>query len=101
MSKFVLSSEAREDLIDIYVYTEERWDEEQADRYLDSFYVIIEGLTLSSGKGRPELHPEVRSVNNGTHVVLFMPHEGEVGIVRVLHGARDIDGLFRDFDPEF
>ncbi len=101
MSKWVLSSEAREYSIDIYVYTEQRWDEEQADRYLDSLYVIIEGLTLNSGKERPELHPEVRSVNNGKHVVSFIPHGGGVGIVRVLHGARDIDGLFRDFEPEF
>jgi hypothetical protein len=29
-----------------------------------------------------------------------MPWQGEVAILRVVHGARDLEGLFEDYDPK-
>ncbi|MEO1482066.1 MAG: type II toxin-antitoxin system RelE/ParE family toxin [Myxococcota bacterium] len=98
---YVLTDDARDDLIDIYIYTLERWDEQQADRYVASLYAIFGKLRASSGRARPEVYEGIRSVNNGTHVVFFMLYGDEIAVVRVLHGARDIERLFREFEPDW
>lgn len=98
---YVLTDDARDDLVDIYLYTLERWDEEQADRYVAGLYAIFGKLRMSSGRARSEVYEGMRSVNNGTHVVFFMPDGDELVVIRVLHGARDLEGLFREFEPDW
>lgn len=43
---------------------------------------------------RPELDRGIRSALHGSYLILFRFEGAEVEIVRVLHGARDIEGLF-------
>lgn len=46
-----------------------------------------------SAPARPEIGPEVRSVVVSRYLVLYRVIGGEVLVVRVVHGARDITGL--------
>jgi len=45
----------------------------------------------SMGRARPELARSLRSVPVGSYVIFYVPLPNGVDIVRVLHGARDIE----------
>ena len=69
-----------------------------ADRWVDQ---IDEKLLLLAsqpmmGRAREELESGLRSFPFGRYVVFYMPIDGGIDIVRVLHGARDIDAAFGD-----
>lgn len=46
------------------------------------------------GRARPELATGVRSFPFGRYVIFYAPLDDGIDVVRVLHGARDIDGIF-------
>lgn len=46
------------------------------------------------GRAREELAPGVRNFPSGRYVVFYMPMDDGIDVVRVLHGARDIDAVF-------
>lgn len=48
---------------------------------------------------RRELGESIRSFPQGAHLIVYMPWQGEVAIVRVLHGSMDVEGLFGTYDP--
>lgn len=76
--------------------------EKQARHYLAGLYEVFEYVAGSPGIGRArrELGEGIRSFPHGSHIVFYMPWQGEVAILRVVHGARDLEGLFEDYDPE-
>lgn len=47
-----------------------------------------------TGKSRDELAPGMRSFPIGRYVVFYMPLEDGIDVIRVLHGARDIEAVF-------
>ncbi|WP_246725401.1 type II toxin-antitoxin system RelE/ParE family toxin [Beijerinckia sp. L45] len=56
------------------------------------------------GRSRPELRPDFRSVAFETYLIFFRYRDGAtprdvLEVIRVLHGARDIEALF-DRDSE-
>ncbi|MBO9517053.1 MAG: type II toxin-antitoxin system RelE/ParE family toxin [Porphyrobacter sp.] len=42
---------------------------------------------------RPDLGPEIRSGLHGSYLIIFQFQDDLVSIVRVLHGARDVESL--------
>jgi toxin ParE1/3/4 len=46
------------------------------------------------GTAREDLLPSLRSLVVGSYVVFYLPVNGGIEIVRVLHGRRDLDALF-------
>jgi toxin ParE1/3/4 len=52
----------------------------------------------SLGRDRPELGMDLRSFVADRYLLFYRPLKGEEGIdlVRVLHGARDIDAIFTE-----
>lgn len=42
------------------------------------------------GRARPELAPSLRSFPVGNYVVFYVPLSDGIEVVRVLHGARDV-----------
>ena len=46
------------------------------------------------GRARDELAPGIRSLAFGRYVVFFEPLADGIDVVRVMHGARDIDNTF-------
>jgi toxin ParE1/3/4 len=49
---------------------------------------------------RPELGSAIRGCTHGNYVILFATIDGDVLIVRVLHGARDLRSALSDESPE-
>jgi toxin ParE1/3/4 len=48
------------------------------------------------GRLRPELGDDIRSFVVNSYVIFYCPAGDGVEIIRVLHGARDIEAIFQD-----
>jgi toxin ParE1/3/4 len=86
---------ARTDLIEI-------WDniaddsEARADKFIDDldrkFQVLARKPNL--GRLRDELAKDLRGFPFGRYIIFFLPLADGIELVRVLHGARDLDAIF-------
>jgi len=88
----VQSSQAEQDLTDIWIYTAEEWNLAQADLYLDELVAGIEGLSTHPelGYSRDDIRAGYRSLNVSQHIVFYTVTEEQVLIVRVLHKSVDV-----------
>jgi toxin ParE1/3/4 len=69
-----------------------------ADRWvdrLDEQFGLLATQPLM-GRARDELAPGVRSFPFGRYVIFYAPLDDGIDVVRVVHGARDIDAVFGD-----
>jgi toxin ParE1/3/4 len=89
-----ISSLARLDLDDIHDYIA-RDNPDAAKRWLrktmDEFSRLAKNPIC--GEARDDIRPGVRSVSHGNYVIFFRSRDKHLEIARVLHGARDIEGL--------
>ena len=46
------------------------------------------------GRARPDLYQNLRSFVISKYVVFYLPLENGIDVIRVLHGARDIETVF-------
>jgi toxin ParE1/3/4 len=88
----VLQPRAKADISDIWQFIAEDSDD-QADAFIDLIDQKFQLLAQKSGLGRrrEELAEGLRSFPVGRYVIFYLPIPGGVQIVRVLHGARDIE----------
>lgn len=92
MTHVVISSAADADLADIWLYSFQNWNADQADRYValisDAF------VDVAAGRRRGKRIPEVRSgylrIAVGSHVVIYRHEADAVIVIRVLHGRMDV-----------
>ena len=91
MSGYVLSPRAERDLDEIWDYTAERWDVEQADRYILDLRQIMQLVANDPRTGRScdEIRPGYRRYPAGSHMVFFRVVAGGIDIARVLHQRMD------------
>ena len=94
MSKVFRRPQAEIDLIEIWIYIAED-NQAAADALLDSINEKCLALAESSlmGRARDELLAGIRSFPVGNYVIFYEPIEGGIDVLRVLHGARDIQAL--------
>ncbi|MFN7895451.1 MAG: type II toxin-antitoxin system RelE/ParE family toxin [Cyanobacteriota bacterium] len=88
----VLQPRAKADISEIWEFIAEDSDD-QADAFIDLIDQNFQLLAQKSGLGRrrKELAEGLRSFPVGRYVIFYLPIPGGVQIVRVLHGARDIE----------
>lgn len=69
-----------------------------ADRWIDRLDEQFGFLATQPlmGRARPELGPELRSYPFGRYMIFYAPLADGIDVIRVLHGARDIDAVFDD-----
>ena len=86
---------AEADILEIWDYiaddslaAADRW----VDRLDEQFRLLAAQPMM--GRARDELAPGVRSFPFGRYVVFYLPLDDGIDVVRVLHGARDIDAVF-------
>jgi plasmid stabilization system protein ParE len=95
MSELILSPEAEQDLVDIWIYIAED-SPVNADHYVDKLY--DKGILLSEnpeiGTERPELMDELRSFPIDHYVLFYRQQNNGIELVRVLHASRDIYSIF-------
>ncbi len=94
---YELSSEADQDISDIFDYTEVEFWLDQAVSYVSAldecFAQIVENPEI--GRERIEIHGELRSITSGSHVVFYRIFKDRIRIVRILHGSRDLPKHFQ------
>jgi len=104
VSQLRISPRASADLIEIWSYIADD-SVANADAFIDRLYETLQVLERQPGSGRrrEELAPGVQSFPFGRYVIFYHALGDTIEIVRVLHGARDIESIFeghaRDFDP--
>jgi toxin ParE1/3/4 len=93
--KYRLSTAAQTDLDDCWLYIA-RDNPQAADRFLDALEEKFSMLATHPGLGRKcdELRPGLQRFPVGTHVIFYRLRTKHIEIVRVLHGARDIEAVF-------
>jgi len=95
VSKLRISPRASSDLVEIWSYIADD-SVANADAFIDKLYETMQLLagTPGSGRQREELAPGMQSFPYGRYVIFYRVVTGAIEIVRVLHGARDIEKLF-------
>ena len=95
MSVIQRTTQAEEDLIDIWIYIAQD-NPGAADRVLDDiderFHALADNPSM--GRLRPDIAPELRYFTVGKYLILYRTVQDGVQIVRVIHGARDLPHLF-------
>lgn len=91
---------AQEDLLDIWCHIGCD-NPNQADRYLDYLEEKLSLLATTPGMGRlcNELAPGLRVFPVDNYLIFYRQSVEGIDVVRVLHGARDIEVLFQDDRP--
>ena len=88
---FRLSRGARQDIIDIYLHSEEAFGEAQADRYiadLESTFAFLAAHPMAA-RERVELIPPVRIHPYRAHLIVYRLDGDDVLILRLRHGRAD------------
>jgi len=84
------------DLLEIAGYLAARSSIRVAERFIDRLGEVFERLAQFPGIGtrREGLAPGLRSFPEGNYVVFYRETDEGIEIVRVLHGALDIERIF-------
>lgn len=95
MSGYTFTPQAVRDLDEIYNYVASS-DMLAAGELLDRLTALFRKLSVMPGLGRnrPEIKQNIRSFPTGKYVIYYRVVEGGIQIMRVIHGARDIEKLF-------
>jgi toxin ParE1/3/4 len=90
---FFLTPEARTDLSDISLYTEQQWGKAQQRSYNSQLKTALAQLARFPNLGllRPDLGSGVRAYRVGQHVNIYQPSATDVLILRLIHVRRDLD----------
>ena len=97
MSRYLLSPAARADLEDVWDYTCERWNADQAQVYVREIQHAIERIADSPMIGRAcdDVRPGYRKDAVGSHVLYYRLISGEIiDVVRILHQRMDVPRHF-------
>jgi toxin ParE1/3/4 len=93
MANYRLTNKAVEDLSNIWIYTCEKWSEQQADRYYSLLLNTCKELSAKPdfGKKYDEIFPSLRGYKAYSHIVFYtIVSEKEIKIVRILHSRMDL-----------
>lgn len=88
-----LSPAAESDLAKIWRHTAREWSVVQAENYHDDLVAAFDGLASGVKIGRPV---EIKRKGylkyvSGAHVIYFRDAGAEIFVIRILHGAQDVD----------
>ena len=101
MDKYQLSLLAKNDLIDIFQTSIDRWGANKAEQYANEIEAMLVKLSSSPniGKCRDELFPGALSFPVGSHVVFYQKGEqiNNIKVARILHQNMDFYRHFNAF----
>ena len=91
MDKIRLHARAKNDLIDIWRYGFEKWDEVQADEYLEELSSAMQSLLANPHLGvrRDVVRAGYRALFANHHAIYYKVEGVTIDIVRVLHSQMD------------
>ncbi len=91
---------AREPLLQIWDYTERKWGEEQADRYVTGLIEKAQQLSQQRRNWRPMRGKSFAGIwflRHEHHYLLFREFSGgEIGVISILHENMDLPARLRE-----
>lgn len=95
MSQFQFLRAAEDDLLEIWLYIAED-NQQAATRVLQSINEKCQLLADNAkfGPARPDIAPDMRYFVVGSYLILYREAQNGIEVVRVLHGARNLDAIF-------
>jgi toxin ParE1/3/4 len=95
LAKIEISSQAEQDLLDIWSYIAED-STRAADRFWDHLHSTFQMLARNPHMGMPrnEFFSGLRSFAVGEYLIFYLPSGSGIALVRVLSGYRDLHSLF-------
>lgn len=98
MTGYVFAPAADADLVDIWLYTVETWNRDQADRYttriVDTCRLIAAGQVR--GKAIAETDGNHFKASVGSHFVVYRRDAELIVVVRILHQRMDIQSHIQE-----
>ncbi|MGA9796217.1 MAG: type II toxin-antitoxin system RelE/ParE family toxin [Rhizomicrobium sp.] len=93
MKAQLLSPRARTDLDEIWEYTADKWNAEQADNYIREIWKTIELIGDRPGIGRScdEIRQGYFKFPVGSHVMFYKKAQMHITVVRIVHRRMDFD----------
>jgi toxin ParE1/3/4 len=93
--KLRIGARADEDLSDIASFTEERWGSIQTETYISRLQQAYEELCQfpSAGHRHIDLPSGLRVWPVGRHLIIYLPMDDELQIVRIVHSRQDISRI--------
>ena len=90
-----IGARADEDLADIASFTDERWGSIQTESYVSTLQNAYEELCQfpAAGHRRIDLPPEMRVWPVGRHLIVYLPTDEELQIVRIVHRRQDFSRI--------
>jgi toxin ParE1/3/4 len=87
VSRYRLTPAAQRDLSSIWDYTQERWDQRQAEKYVTEIRAAMERIATDPDRGRSceEIRAGYRRYAIGSHVVFYQAGTDTVSVIRILH----------------
>ena len=97
-SQFRLTEPAIRDIEQIVDYIAKLAGLAQSERFLSKLDVKFANIAQfpNLGRRRDEVLPGLRSLTIDNYIILYMPIEQDVEILRIISGYRDISALFAD-----
>jgi toxin ParE1/3/4 len=92
--KYKLSKRASIDLVDIWIYSANKWSEKQADKYYNELIQAFENLANNVLKGQSADYAKIgyNILIVNPHILFFTNFESkEIIIMRILHKTMDTD----------
>jgi toxin ParE1/3/4 len=86
-----LTPAAAMDLSEIWDYTEERWDADQAETYVREIGAAVERVAEDPLRGRDcsDIRPGYRRYGIESHTVYYLDRSDTVDVIRILHQRMD------------
>ncbi len=86
--QLVVSPNARQDLSDVHLYSEQQWGKPQRAKYSDILNEAMRELVRfpSIGRIRTEIASNLRSRRVKEHVIYYEADDHAVTVLRILHG---------------
>jgi toxin ParE1/3/4 len=96
--QFRLTEPAIRDIEQIADYIANQASLQQSERFLSQLDAKFAKIALfpNLGRRRDEILPGLRSLSIDKYLILYMPIEQDVEILRVISGYRDISSLFSE-----
>lgn len=91
MKSYRLTPAAQHDLSSIWDFTQERWDREQAEVYVNEIRAAIARIAADPARGRAcdAIRDGYRRYSIGSHLIFYLDGAETVDVIRILHQRMD------------
>jgi toxin ParE1/3/4 len=97
MKALSFTPRAAADINSIWDYSAANWGADQADAYTDALRDTCRTLASGKRKGRATtVRPDFLKLNCRSHVIWYRDLPDRLEIIRILHGAQDVERHLHD-----